>query len=287
MSRMLWWPSDGSDEFFHPVDGRLGVELLKYAYGNANGSALNFLEVGVWKGAWSSVILKNLAGATGYGIDPYPGRPDFEQKLISRLETIGVADRFSLFASWDEFSQRFTESGGLFAIHIDGEHSEDAVLVDLRKAAEYLAERGVIIVDDYRHFWFPGITSALYRFIHESDFRMLAASDNKAYLVRSRFHAEIQNGFRPVIEDALKMRVWTSWGEWDPNLSYSQSSEVSQHSVLLVPPVPVKVQLSPTSSILTSSPASELRKILGEWIPPVVGRMFKRILSGRRSRNPL
>lgn len=285
MSRALWWPSDGSDEWLHPVDGRLGVELLKYAHAEANDSALNFLEVGVWKGAWSSVLLKNLAGAKGYGIDPYPGRPDFEQKLISRLETIGVAGRFSLFSTWEEFSQRFTDSDGLSAIHIDGEHSEDAVIVDLRWAAEYLTERGVIIVDDYRHFWFPGIASALYRFIHESDFRLLAATDNKAYLVRSGSHAEIQKGLRPVIEDALKMRVWTSWGEWNPNRLYSQSSKVNGHSVLLVSPVPEEIEVSPTSSMLTSRPASQLRKSLRDWTPPVVGRVFKRIFSWRRSRN--
>lgn len=46
-------------------------------------------------------------------------------------------------------------------IHADGLHTELQVLADLKNAESKLRDGGVMIVDDFRHAWFPGITSAL------------------------------------------------------------------------------------------------------------------------------
>lgn len=238
MARKLWWPEDGSDEWLGLIDGRLGVVLLEYVRNSAETAQTSILEVGVWKGAWSSVMLKNVEEVRGFGIDPFPGRPDFEQNLLTRLESIGVRRRFELFHTWEQFNHRYTVADELSMIHIDGEHSETAVASDLRFASKCLADRGVIVIDDYRHFWFPGIASAMHGFLNESEFKIFAVTENKAYLVKEKFHAEMKEQLHPIIENALGISVWTSFLEWDSNLAYPQLSDIGGYSVLLVAPAP-------------------------------------------------
>lgn len=283
--RKLWWPDDGSDEWLHPIDGRLAVILLEFAGKGDTSSEIGFLEVGVWKGAWASVLLRNLDSVRGYGIDPFPGRPDFQEALISRFDQIGVSNRFELFASWKNFSKQQIGPDKLSLIHIDGEHSESAVWADLHLAETYLADQGIIVVDDYKHFWFPGIASALYRFVYESEFRLIALTENKAYLVRAGFHAEMQEQLRPIIEDELGMKVWKSWREWDPHREFFQSSDVREHSPLLVAPDPelsqsYHTEFSPVDDTVDSARIKQrVLRALIDWIPPIFQRTIHALSS--------
>lgn len=285
MVRKLWWPEDGSDEWLSIIDGWLGVLLLEYLRDSATITETNVLEVGVWKGAWTSVILKNIEKVRGFGIDPFPGRPDFENNLLSRLESIGLGGRFELFRTWGELNKRSAVAEEFSLIHIDGEHSETAVASDLRFASKCLTDRGMIVIDDWRHFWFPGIASAMYRFVHESEFAIFAVSENKAYLVKEKFHAEMQEQLRPVIENALGMSVWTSWEEWDTNREYSQLSDIGGYSVLLVAPVPApaRTPIQVAASARTSKLKRMFRTALVELTPPVFLRLLGKFSPGRKA----
>lgn len=283
--RKLWWPDDGSDEWLHPIDGRLAVILLEFATKRTTSSEIGFLEIGVYKGAWASVLLKNLDSVRGQGIDPYPGRAGFKEALISRLDQIGVSNRFELFASWEDFSQQQNGPDKLSLIHIDGEHSESAVWADLHLAEKYLADQGILVVDDYRHFWFPGIASAVYRFVYESEFRLIALTENKAYLVRAGFHAEMQEQLRPIIEDEIGMRVWKSWREWDPHREFFQSSDVREHSPLLVAanhelPQSYHTAFSPVDDTVDAARIKQrVLRALIDWIPPIFQRTIQALSS--------
>lgn len=75
--------------------------------------------------------------------------------------------------------------------HVDGGHSKDIALADLRLCAKHMLPGGVIAVDDHEHPVFPGVTEAIVDFMSQnSEFQVLAdlnrhgAKGRKLYLVR-------------------------------------------------------------------------------------------------------
>ena len=74
--------------------------------------------------------------------------------------------------------------------HVDGGHSRDEALGDIRLGAEVLHDRGAVVVDDpFRHEW-PGVTEALLDFLGERpDFSAIAVGFNKLVLVREQARA--------------------------------------------------------------------------------------------------
>lgn len=76
-------------------------------------------------------------------------------------------------------------------IHIDGGHSQQAALADMRLCAAHLAPQGVMVMDDYENAYWPGVSAAVHAFLAENrDFAILAdlnrhgAIGRKIYLVR-------------------------------------------------------------------------------------------------------
>jgi hypothetical protein len=74
--------------------------------------------------------------------------------------------------------------------HIDGGHTFDVALHDLRFTASHLAPHGIIAVDDYQHPDWQDVTRAVDAFVAESDFDVVAdvnrwaESGRKIYLSR-------------------------------------------------------------------------------------------------------
>ena len=76
-------------------------------------------------------------------------------------------------------------------VHIDGGHSKEAALYDLRLCARHLLTHGVLVVDDYEHRGFPGVTAAVDEFVSENeqfvvvaDLNRIGAIGRKIYLCR-------------------------------------------------------------------------------------------------------
>jgi len=123
-------------------------------------------------------------------------------------------------------------------VHVDGLHTELQVLADLKNAESKLRDGGVIIVDNFRHAWFPGITSALYQFLMAEDFRIFMVSPNKAYLARPERARELWAQFKNT-RDSLKIsRLHENWNEFAARGSYSQESDVLGQPVLIASSVP-------------------------------------------------
>lgn len=98
------------------------------------------------------------------------GSLDIRQARSDALDLSGVSLRFA---------------------HIDGGHTHDVALHDLRLVAEHLAPGGVVAVDDYVHPVWREVTTAVDQFLKEApDFRVLAdvnrwaESGRKLYLTR-------------------------------------------------------------------------------------------------------
>lgn len=182
----MWFPDDASAEWLNKIDVALPLGILEEIQ-SGEGAAPRVLEVGVWKAGWSSAILKNRPDSSLLGVDPYPNLSHVRAETLQRIENLELGNRFSLVPDFSEI-----QAGTKFdLIHVDGEHSEKATLRDLRNSDSFLASKGVIMVDDINHLWFPGVASALHLFMVEHNYRMFMTTGSKGYISRKDFAPEI------------------------------------------------------------------------------------------------
>ena len=153
-------------------------------------------EVGVYQGGFSDEILHTHVGvlylvdcwkhqATGYEIDSC-NQPDSAQKHIFN----GVLDRFQReiktgrVVIWRglsvEVAERFPTV--LDWVYIDGNHSYDAVLADLRAWERVVTPGGAIMGHDFTHNQMAkdlnfGVIEAVTDFCKESDWKLSALTD--------------------------------------------------------------------------------------------------------------
>lgn len=71
-------------------------------------------------------------------------------------------------------------------IHIDGEHTGEALVNDLQLAAFALHDEGVICIDDFFNPMYPQLTAATFEFVasHRHEVCMFLCGHNKGYLCR-------------------------------------------------------------------------------------------------------
>ena len=192
----------------------------------------SFLEIGVFRGAFAQIALMNNEDTTLTGIDPYP-LPDareVREQMWTGLISLGLEKRFELFDS----AASVPISSEFCVIHVDGEHTEIAVLNDLRFSSERLRAGGVLVVDDVRHRWFPGVAAAVFRFISDSGFRILADTGQKFYLVRDADLDEAREAFRSTFGETLG--IFDSWFDRAESARILQKPDVSGRPVLMVEP---------------------------------------------------
>lgn len=237
--RQFFFPNDGSEEWLHRSDAYVSVKLLSHITGEANATVL---EVGVWKGAWTSVMLKNMPQVDATGIDPYPmSAAPVRSEMLERLEDLGVRNRFTLYSSWSDI-----HTSAFSMVHVDGEHSERAALRDLAFAFENLAPGGVVVVDDFRNKWYPGVASALYQFLKTHDARLFLATDRKAYIARrfdaQRLYAEVLE----LLQGDEQIQIWRWFrdnGEQEP--LYPEPTDVLGQPVLIARPRKADLSVGP------------------------------------------
>lgn len=232
MTNPIWWPHDGSDEWLGRTDGLLAVRLLQQMTPDRADPMSRLdpvLEVGVWKGAWTSVVLMNTPSVRLFGVDPYPNLGHVRDLMRSRLTGLGLTPRFDLLETLEQLpsSQRYS------MIHLDGEHSERAVTHELEFASTHLAEGGVIVVDDVRNFWFPGIAAALYHNLERLGLRIFATSHSKAY-VSTTAHSDRYYKMAADICTKSALNSWTAYEGWGDTVPYPNSTVVLDQPVLLI-----------------------------------------------------
>jgi len=124
--------------------------------------------------------------------DPYRERPTAE-KLRSNLRRVRPRLRVDQLVIHECYSHELTlprEMRFRFA-HVDGGHSYEAALGDLRLCADRMLDGGVIAVDDYAHADWPEVTRAVDDFLAaRTDYSVLADLNRhgtigrKIYLLR-------------------------------------------------------------------------------------------------------
>jgi hypothetical protein len=82
-------------------------------------------------------------------------------------------------------------AGRFRLLSIDGGHTEECALNDLRLAEQLLHPRGIAILDDHFNQGWPGVSSGTARYVFEAGgiLRPFAISPNKVYLADPQAHA--------------------------------------------------------------------------------------------------
>lgn len=164
----------------------------------AAGLTGDLLEIGCFHGRSAAVLAMqlragerlilcdafNLPQAEAYGDAPTPER--VRRNLLravpeidgSRVEIIPCLSR----------DLRLPADLRLRFAHVDGGHSREEALGDLRLCARHLLPGGILVLDDYRHPSYPGVSEAAAEFLSESrDFGILADLNRRGALGRKLY----------------------------------------------------------------------------------------------------
>jgi len=121
-------------------------------------------------------------------------------------------------------------------IHIDGEHSEHAVLEDLTMADKFASrsDNSIIIIDDVFVRHYPGVTNATFDFIKRMHWSPFLLTHKKMYLCRPIHHASMLVNTGELLSQ-FKVKYFTDQGQ-DANLNgpYRQSNQINGFSIIIV-----------------------------------------------------
>jgi predicted O-methyltransferase YrrM len=172
--------------WFYPESIAIWDTLLSYQ--EASHIAGNLLEIGVYQGKSAAMAVLHRRGEeTCVLVDPLPlhgvrqrieqALPEAKCQYIQEMSQYLVRHAFVREAARD-----------FRWIHIDGEHSAQAVQNDLSIAETLLSERGIVVIDDFFSPFYPQITQAVFRFIDANPGRLnlVLCGYNKGYLCRPK-----------------------------------------------------------------------------------------------------
>jgi len=174
---------------------------LMLGYQAVAGIEGDVLEIGSWFGR-STAFIAYYIGDHGRllvcdafqleSTDQYDNRPSIEQfrsNLLQHAPAFDIA-RLDIYPCLSADLKLPKDTRLRFA-HVDGGHGFDEALHDLRLVADFVAQGGVVVVDDYAHPRWPDVHKAVDAFLGEHENFGLAATLNrwqatgqKAYLVR-------------------------------------------------------------------------------------------------------
>lgn len=142
------------------------------------------MEIGVWKGEFSAKLLAGTRPRLLHLVDPWKVAEDPQHKIAmygaarvtqAEMDVIHeqVAKRFS--ANPEVKLHRATSTGvlggmadeSLDYVYVDGDHSYEGALADLRAALPKIKTGGFICGDDYAlgNWWADGVVRALHEFL--------------------------------------------------------------------------------------------------------------------------
>lgn len=147
------------------------------------------VELGVWRGDFSERLLRATRPTALHLVDPwrfveapdyadawYGGAQARDQAAMDEI-CAGVRRRFArqarvhILRETSQVAARSFQPGSLDWVYVDGDHTHDAVLTDLRAYLPLLRGGGVLAGDDYgvQGWWRDGVTTAVQAFVREYD----------------------------------------------------------------------------------------------------------------------
>ena len=144
---------------------------------------INALEIGTWHGR-SSVIMASYVNENNglyWGIEPEQTRAQITEDNCNKVCPNGI---INIERNISNYSELWNKNIPLFDIvHIDGEHSYNAVYHDLDLVKKLLLKEGLIILDDFFFDLYPQITQAVYKWLDDNpDYVLLAVGACKGMI---------------------------------------------------------------------------------------------------------
>jgi hypothetical protein len=138
------------------------------------------LEIGLFQGKFFFLLCASTrANKKAVGIDPFSMRLRGQGEVSFKKKFDDNASKFACDADlliFEETSDKiwnlpfFQEHGSCFRfIWIDGSHEKDDVLFDLVSAEQFLADNGIIALDDFCSVYNPGVTEAAVEYFATGD----------------------------------------------------------------------------------------------------------------------
>jgi len=232
------------------------------------------LEIGTWKGGWAISMAENDRSRRIVCVDPYPNLGSVREAFLNTAK-IRANKQVTLLNSLTEVSKK--DLGNFDVIHLDGEHSQQAVETDFKITAPLLSSKGLYIIDDIFYHSFPGVTAAAFQYIDQFDLAPFLFSEKKLYLCRkSRYHDYYNSAKSMLVSIGLKF-------EEDQLLTGNSSSYLQRNSIngfsLLIP----EMHSNPPSKflkILGIKRKSSFKSVVFFWAPPVLIFCLKKIVRG-------
>jgi len=148
----------------------------------------NLMEIGVWKGKSATLMALHCKPEEQcVFVDPMP-----LDEVRNCISAVVPSTRCHYLKEFSQFLPRhpfLSEGARAFRwIHIDGEHTAQAVSNDLAIAELLLSDRGMIIMDDFFNAGYPQVTQAVFQFLNAQPGRLalVMCGFSKAYLCRPR-----------------------------------------------------------------------------------------------------
>lgn len=187
------------------------------------------LEVGVYRGGFIRTFLMNVKKSYAVGVDPYPNDCGAKNDLLINIKKYDLTNSFVLYDNLNQVNNHKFD-----IIHIDGEHSESAVYSDINYCVKLIHSNSILILDDIWHPKFPGVSSAFFKFFHDSNLCCFLITRHKIYLCDSLKFDEYVNVILSICE-SYAISVLPQVNHFRSGVQYGQSTQIKgQYPVIIV-----------------------------------------------------
>ncbi|WP_192814099.1 class I SAM-dependent methyltransferase [Rhodovulum sp. PH10] len=164
----LWFAPEGGSSavpgFLTSVSAQFISTLLTYQIDKEIKGSIS--EIGTFMGkTFVGLVKASRRDEIVLGLDVFPEYVELGfKKTMSQLpktevENVVAVKKSSRDVSTLEWISRLKTPARF--IHIDGEHSYDAIANDLRLASSFLSKRSIVVIDDFLHDWYPDLTEGI------------------------------------------------------------------------------------------------------------------------------
>jgi hypothetical protein len=136
-----------------------------------DGVAGDVMEIGVFHGrTFALLAASRRPGERAIAVDLF-GSEQRRSTFLANMKRLGIYD--SQMDLWDMSSEEFAKNPGRAALanrirflSLDGGHSYETVIVDLKISETALNADGVVAFDDFFNPWYPDVTAALFDYLN-------------------------------------------------------------------------------------------------------------------------